>query len=404
MIKALKKLYEILYGYPLSLLTFLIPRNPKKIVVGSHTPFNDNSKYFFILSSAYLNEYEIIWITQDKEVEREIQTLGLNVYRKNTCKGLYHALTAKFYIYSFHLHDINFWTSGGSTKFNLWHGIPLKDIAFAIKSGPSAKLYNENNILSRIIRPHVFVRPDYMLTTSKEMSNYFAKAFRITTEQCLEYGMARCDILSWQKDKVLEFIHSYESTEMFTLVNKLTRYKKVFIYMPTWREKVDFLDEAGFDFRELNQIMEDENKIFIFKLHPFSKLKHINLEEINTYSNLMVLASDMDVYPILPFTDCLISDYSSIYYDYLLCGEEKEIYLYPYDYHNYILESRDLAFDYSKSMPGLHIKDFKHLLDMVKCDKASFSREQIAIREKYFKEKKGKSVEQLCLFINKGSY
>jgi len=396
--KIIKKLLELFYGYPIYLVSFLIPRDPKKIVVGSHTPFNDNSKYFFILSQAYLPEYEIIWITQSKEVEERIKNLGLSVYRKNRLKGLYHTLTAKFYIYSFHLIDINFWTSGGSIKFNLWHGIPLKDIAFAIKSGPSAKLYNEKSILSRIIRPQIFVRPDFMLTTSDEMSGYFAHAFRIDKKQCLKYGMPRCDILSWSKSQVKEFIHTYESDEMLKLVTNLTTYEKVFIYMPTWRENVDFLDEAGFDFVKLNQTMQDENKLFIFKLHPFSKLKNIKLDEIDAFSNLMVLDGNMDVYPILPFTDCLISDYSSIYYDYLLC-ENKEIYLYPYDHSEYVLESRDLAFDYNESMPGLHIENFGHLLNMVKCGKNSFSKEQIKIREKYFKEEKGRSVNQLCQFL-----
>ena len=185
---------------------------------------------------------------------------------------------------------------------------------------------------------------------------------------------------------------------MLKLVTNLTRYKKVFIYMPTWREKVDFLDDAGFDFVQLNQIMQGKNRLFIFKLHPFSKLKNIKLDEIDAFSNLMVLDTTMDVYPILPFTDCLISDYSSIYYDYLLC-EDKEIYLYPYDYENYVLENRDLAFDYEKSMPGLRIKNFNYLLDMVKCEKNSFSKEQIQINVKYFEEDKGKSVEQLCHFI-----
>ena len=199
--KIIQKLLNILLGYPLYLFSFFIPRDPKKIVVGSHTPFNDNSKYFFLLSQEYLPEYQIIWITNSREVEDRISKLNLSVYRAMTLQGLYHTLTAKFYIYSFHLPDINFWTSGGSMKFNLWHGIPLKDIAFAIKSGPSAKLYNEKSIFSRIIRPHVFVRPNFMLTTSDEMSNYFSQAFRINKTHCLEYGMPRCDILSWSKNK-----------------------------------------------------------------------------------------------------------------------------------------------------------------------------------------------------------
>ena len=396
--KIIQKLLHILFGYPIYAFSFLMPRNPKKIVVGSHTPFNDNSKYFFLLSQAYLSEYEIIWITNSKEVEDKINTLGLNTYRINTLKGLYHSLTAKFYIYSFHLIDINFWTSGGSIKFNLWHGIPLKDITFAIKSGPSAKIYNEKSIFSRLLRPQVFIRPDYMLTTSDTMSKYFAKAFRIKKKQCLEYGMPRCDIFSWSKEKILKFIFTYESKEMLEFVNHLSTFKRVFIYMPTWREEIDFLYGAGFDFKKLNEKMKKSNMLFLLKLHPFTKLKNINLDSIDNFSNLIVMNSDMDIYPILPFTDCLISDYSSIYYDYLLL-ENKAIYLYPYDYESYISNNRDLAFDYDSSMPGIRIKDFDDLLHIIKEDQHHRTKEQENIKKEYFPISPNNSVKALSSFI-----
>ncbi len=398
MIKIIKKSFMLLYGYPVYLISFLIPRNPNKIVVGSHTPFNDNSKYFFILSQDYLPEYKIIWITQSKEVEAKINSLGLQVYRKNTLKGFYHSFTAKYYIYSFHLIDINFWTSGGSTKFNLWHGIPLKDIAFAIKSGPSTKLYDERSLISRFIRPHVYVRPDYMLTTSDKMSDYFAKAFRIQKNHCLEYGMPRCDIFSWEKEKLIEFISTYESDEMLKFVNSFSKYNKVFIYMPTWREEVDFLLNAGFDFEKLNKTLETENSLFLFKLHPLSKLQDIDLKEIDSFSHLVVMESEMDVYPVLPFTDCLITDYSSIYYDYLLL-QDKTLYLYPYDYEEYIVGSRSLAFNYEENMPGVRIKDFDNMLEIIKQKEHIKTNEQKEIKEVYFSSSNINSIEMLSNFI-----
>jgi CDP-glycerol glycerophosphotransferase (TagB/SpsB family) len=395
--KILIKAIDITLGYPLYCLSFFMIRNPKKIVVGSHTPFNDNSKYFFLFSSKYLSDYKIIWITKSQITEKKIRKLNLEVYRKNSLKGLYHSLTAKFYIYSFHLHDINFWTSGGSIKFNLWHGIPLKDIAFAIKSGPSSKLYNEKNLISRIIRPHIFIRPDYMLTTSEKMSSYFAKAFRINQKQCLEFGMPRCEILSWKKEKILTFVKTYESYEMLDLIHTLQNYTKIYIYMPTWREEVDFLNTAGFDFALLNKQLKLKNMLFLFKLHPFTKLKKLNLDKINAFSNLLVLDSEMDIYPILPFTDCLITDYSSIYYDYLLC-KEKEIYLYPYDYNHYINTNRNFAFDYYNSMPGEHLKSFQDLLAILN-NNSTFSQEQIKIKKEYFGKNNYKTVERLCKYI-----
>jgi CDP-glycerol glycerophosphotransferase (TagB/SpsB family) len=395
----INKAINIFFGYPLYIISFFTKRDKKKIVVGSHTPFNDNSKYFFLLSDQYLKDYRIIWLTNSRSVEKKISSINKEVYRVRTLKGIYHALTAYIYIYSFHLIDINFWTSGRSIKFNLWHGIPLKDIAFMIKSGPSASIYNEKNLFSRFIRPHVFIRPNYMLTTSSSMTSYFAKAFRIKKEQCLEYGMTRCDIFSWDNDKIIEFIKQYESNDMLDLIKTFEAYDKVIIYMPTWREDIDFLYKADFDFNKLNDTLIRKNRLFLFKLHPFTKLKEINLTKLNDYSNIIVMDKEMDIYPVLPFTDFLISDYSSIYYDYLLLN--KPVYLFPYDYDDYIVKSRTLAFDYNEKMPGEKIDSFENLLEVLVREQHYVTDKQKDIVKEYFTNLDGNSVELLSNFIKK---
>ncbi|MDE7088974.1 MAG: CDP-glycerol glycerophosphotransferase family protein, partial [Prevotella sp.] len=83
-------------------------------------------------------------------------------------------------------------------------------------------------------------------------------------------------------------------------------------------------------------------------------------EHIFGMSNIVILDKNMDVYPILPFTDVLITDYSSIYYDYILM-ENKGIILFPFDYDEYIKNSRDLAFDYLTYTPGCKAWNFEEL-------------------------------------------
>ena len=77
MMKVIQKFLEILYGYPIYLISFCIPKNSKKIVVGSHTPFNDNSKYFFLLSQQYLTGYEVIRITKDKNIVNPWENINI---------------------------------------------------------------------------------------------------------------------------------------------------------------------------------------------------------------------------------------------------------------------------------------------------------------------------------------
>lgn len=351
------RIAEIFYGYPLLFISYLVPRNKNKILVGSHTPFNDNSKYFLLLSKKYNSKARIIWIAHTVQIANHVNSLGFESYYRWSVKGVYHSLTAKFYVFCFHVIDINLWTSGNTIKINLWHGIPLKHIEFMAKTGSSASIYNEKNILSRIFALYIFIKPDFLVSSSPAVSNYYKKAFRLTDKNVLlEYGSPRTDIFFLKNNELKTHIEKYESNELKNLVELTERYSKVFIYMPTWRD-YDFFVEFNFDFKLLNEKLEKLNMLFLFKLHPATPNPILN----ENFNNIIVLENTIDMYPLLPFTDCLITDYSSIYYDYLLLN--KEILLFPFDYDKYINYDRGFIEDYEKAMPGNKIFDFDSLIE-----------------------------------------
>lgn len=84
---------------------------------------------------------------------------------------------------------------------------------------------------------------------------------------------------------------------------------------------------------------------------------------IGQFGNIMNFPPGCDVYTILPFTDCLITDYSSIYADYSLMN--KEIILFVFDYLNYVKGSYELE-EYNKYYPGTRAYSFKDLLHLIK--------------------------------------
>ena len=89
-------------------------------------------------------------------------------------------------------------------------------------------------------------------------------------------------------------------------------------------------------------------------MHPATRM---NFDVIGKCTNVILLDKSMDVYPLLPKTDVLITDYSSIYYDYILMPE-KDVLLFPFDYQDYIRNSRDLAYDYLTYTPGVKSLEF----------------------------------------------
>jgi CDP-glycerol glycerophosphotransferase (TagB/SpsB family) len=66
---------------------------------------------------------------------------------------------------------------------------------------------------------------------------------------------------------------------------------------------------------------------------------------IEKLSNIRILDNEIDIYPLLPLTDCLITDYSSVCFDYALL--RKPIIFYPFDYDDYCTNSRHLYFNYT---------------------------------------------------------
>ena len=87
----------------------------------------------------------------------------------------------------------------------------------------------------------------------------------------------------------------------------------------------------------------------------------------------------------MSYTDCLITDYSSVYYDYLTMPD-KRLILYIPDYEHYISHDRDLAFDYMESTEGEFAYNFDSLHSLISCrspKQIKYERIDI-IREKFW--------------------
>lgn len=337
----------LIFLYPLYFISHFIPRKKNLWLFGSHNnTFSDNSKYLFYYVTENHPEIEAVWITGNENVMNKLKSLGYKVLKRWSFNGIWKTLRGKFFIFSAYSSDINFWTSGGAIKFNLWHGIPLKKIEYDVKVGKLGKKYN--SFLTPIYKfffPNSFQKPDYFLSTSPLVTKIFSQAFRIKPEQCLEFGYPRCDHFFWNREKNIEFIKAKEP-EILLILDKIKKYKKVIIYMPTFREGSTNNLEEIIDMESLNDFMVKNSYILLIKQHPNIK-SSLNKE----YSNLLFLDSSLDVYLILPFTDLLITDYSSIMFDYMLL--KKPIILFTYDEESYMNQERGFYFDF-----GNFVKEF----------------------------------------------
>lgn len=357
------KFFAYLLCYAVYPFSFLFVRNKRKLAFGSSkNAFNDNAKYFFIYCQNERQDLDSAWLSLSRKTVAEVRAKGLKAYYTLSVRGMWHALTSKYWFYNAYSSDIMFAFSGNAICVNLWHGVGLKRIEFNINSGKLAERYQKTSLKEVFYHPEAFRKPDWLLTSTPFQTKMFAPAFRISEDRCLEFGYPRNEILVASEQQRQAFIAQYEPESTRNLIFDLRQkgYSKIFIYMPTWRDSQRELFVQSFDLDKMNSILRSQNSLLLLKPHANVI---IDKAAFANYSNVMLVDAKTDVYPILPYTNVLLTDYSSILYDYVLM-ENKDVILYLYDYEEYV-KDREFFYPFDENVVGKKIGSFEELCECI---------------------------------------
>lgn len=366
--------------YPLYWISFLFPRNRKKWVFGSFRgAFNDNAKHFFLFVSEKHPEIDAAWVSYNKKTVDEIKKRGVKAYWLFSFSGAWHALTSSIWVYNCYTEDICFYFSGGAKKIDLWHGaVPLKKLEYDVQKGPLGDRYNRTSFSDRITHPFSFQKPDLLVTASDYLTVLFANAFRIPQEHCAQNVCPKNAIQLCGDEERLAYIRKYEGDYVKELIERMSKYDIVYIYMPTWRDSQKNAFVQHFKLDELQDVLNAQNALLLLKPHVNTVITGL---DIDRFGNISLLDNKLDVYPILPYTDVLITDYSSIMFEYMLMPG-KGIVLYTYDFEEY-LKDRDLYFDMDTHSIGKRCGTFEELKETILTKNYQIDAE----REKFIREK-----------------
>lgn len=393
---------------PVYWLSFLVSRNKKIWLFGSTfgRRFADNPRYLYLYVSQHKEELKLrpIWISHNENVVKMLNDEGYEAYMYHSLKGIWFALRGKVYLFDNYSKDINFWQSGGAMKVNLWHGIPLKKIQH---DNVFDKFRHPKNIwekLRNFPRNISDEKPNhYVLTTSENLREIFSSAFK--TKNVLVSGYPRNQVLI--SDDIKNVYLDEEKRDRKKIISFLNKKnngknKRMIFYMPTFR-KSETLFFENFDKNDFQKFLAENTLLFCIKLHPKSKL---NEEFKNIQSeNIVVINKDADPYVFLKLADVLITDYSSIYFDYLLL--DRPIIFFAYDLKEYLSDSREMYFDYDEFTPGEKVWDYQGLKNSIakiienNSDyQKSYSDFRRKIMERVFEEKV-LSITDICEKIEK---
>ncbi len=337
---------------PLYLLSGLVPRHSNRWVFGSWggQRYADNAAAFFEYCREHLDhQCELVWISHRAAVVREVRASGARAYLAWSPAGLWLCATAGLHLFDCFAKDTNFWVSGGALRINLWSGVPLKSFErdidnpgnryFRLFHGP----WYERLVLGLMMPWHV-QRPDLIIATSAQHADIVAHAFNVPAQRIAVTGYPR-NISLLSPSPSLHLPASF--------ANGLAAGRKQIVYLPTFRDSGRcFLD---FDWGQLDtQLTSLEADLFI-KFHPLdASAVPKGLSRVHS------LARDVDIYPLLSQSHVLISDYSSVIWDFMLLGRPI-IYFVP-DHEEFQAESRRLMFDLDEIAVGPVCRNFPDLL------------------------------------------
>lgn len=357
-------------------------RQSLRWVFGSLPSWWNNAWYLFLYIIENHPEIEVAWVTDDRATHHFLEHRGLPVHMRWSREGIRFCATASCYVSDTRISNINYSLSQGALNINLWHGIPLKFIEFDCRPESLEKRRHPGRKLHRWLRTssyyqdwfhptslidHVYSeykavqsRPDVLFVPSTEVRPIFKSAFRVDEKRCQISGYPRNDLLFWSREQRESYLHQYAPGSAVSLLTSFDAYEHVYLWAPTFRDTGEsVLHKAGINWEELNTWMARRNALFVIKAHIGSSKDQPGFATSIGRSNIMLLDRHVDLYSILPDIDGLITDYSSIYFDYLLLN--RPILFFAFDLQSY-RQDRGFYFEYNKVTPGLKIERASQLI------------------------------------------
>lgn len=319
--------------------------------------FAGNAKHLFLWVSLNRSDLKAYWITGDRCLRDRLREAGYRSELRWSLRGMYRALRSGAYFFDHSIADVNTMLSGGAKIINLWHGVGVKPIQFNDpRCVVSTHAKYRSSFFTRMLFLDYLIDPDAVVSTSPFMRAHFADQFRLPEARCPELGYPRldCSVDPELKAAARSFDSALDDQLMWS------EYAEHYIYMPTWRDtERPFLQEAFPDLSALSRILQERGAVLYLKLHP--KSADVLPED---FPNIRPWPTGLDVYPMLADFDCLISDYSSVLYDYLAVRDRGAL-VYTFDHQRYMTQDRALLYDFAEIVPGAWARSFEEFCGLL---------------------------------------
>jgi CDP-glycerol glycerophosphotransferase (TagB/SpsB family) len=357
--------------------------------------FAGNSKFLYLWMRAHRPDIEAMWITHRADVAHQLRAHGLPVCRRGTLAAVNAALRAGVYLYCFGPWEVSIAFGRGAYLVNLWHGVGLKAVQYGDPRSAASRATDPGlGLLGHIRELGGRLDPDLLIATSPFTQRHFADQFRLPVERCPPLGYPRLD--PPLDHKLMDLVELIERGQAKRLRDDAT--EELYVYAPTYRDTGrDFLAEALPSLERLNAVLETRRALLYLKLHHRTPIPNgLATGRIRSWPH------EADLYSAFPFVDGLITDYSSLHYDWIFRSDRGAV-LYTFDQQSYESADRTLLHPFDENVAGWRARNFDELLELIVTGRALEAHPGVpAVRRKFWGSEEGPASPRIVAAIEEG--
>ena len=319
----IKTLGYLLFALNYKVCTLLCRRNPKKVVgIMTHDASRESNVGMVLEQLSKNADFKIERIKRGDE-----KSLSFFFIKS------YHLATASFILQDNVFLPMAYMKFPKKVKvIQLWHGTgTIKKFGQDFNIGRLKELERRANGTIT-----------HMIVNSEQMKWIYQSAFGIPEDKLYALGLPRTDALfdlERRKRNKEEFYQQYPKL----------RNKKLLLYAPTFRDKEAANPKVRLEIESLLEALPKEYVLGL-KLHPFVAAAFQSKAYEAFGERVVNLSQYSDINTLYEVSEALITDYSSVIYDY--CILDKQMYFYAYDLEDFLKEGRGTYLKYQENMPG----------------------------------------------------
>ena len=385
MLNILKPILMKIYKRIFTILAHILPKDNNLVIFESFLgkSYSDNPRAIYEYLSNLDKKYKLVWSTQKQNVD---------FYKKNnikyavrfSIKWMFFMIRAKYWVTNSRL---PLWLPKpkGTIYIQTWHGTPLKRLGVDIKEvhmpGTNTEKYKRNFVFEAS-------KWDYLISPNAYSTEIFRRAFNFN-KRIIESGYPRNDFI----------VHNNNKDTIDQIKNQLNlpKDKKIILYAPTWRDnqyyaKGKYKFKLEFDLDKLKAELGNDY-IILLRLH-YLVAENLDLSGYEDF--IYDFSRHEDIRELYLVADMLITDYSSVFFDY--ANLRRPMLFYVYDIEEYRDKLRGFYFDFEKHAPGPLVKTTEELIEEIKkIEKFGFTptEEILAFYDKFCYLEDGRATERV---------